>query len=175
MFSKYSKNAILGLLALAYLANYIGGSKVNCHCEIIINKPIQQVWDYVNTPDNLVLWLNDFVRYEHLTGDINAPKVGDTSAHTYDQNGKEFTMEEEIVIYDPPNRIKLLMTHKMFDMDIVNDFESLSPTQTKLIATADSIRTSLLMKIMMIFMPNSKMQKDHEKQIGKLRDLIEAT
>ena len=148
---------------------------MNCSCEVIINKPIQHVWDYVNTPDNLSLWLNDHVKYEHLTGDINAPKVGDTSSHTYDQNGKEFTMKEEIVAYDPPNHIKLFMTHKMFDMDIVNNFEALGPSQTKLTATAESVRTSFLMKVMMLFMPNSKIQKDHEKQINKLKSLIEAT
>jgi len=148
---------------------------MNCSSEVIINKPIQQVWDYTNNPDNLKLWLNDFVRYEHLTGDINAPKVGDTSSHTYDQNGKEFTMKEEIVAYNPPKHIKLFMTHKWFDMDIVNDLEEAGPYQTRLIAKADTVRTSWLMKIMMIFMPKSKMQKDHERQINKLKELIEAT
>lgn len=147
---------------------------MNCYCEVIINKPIQQVWDYANNPDNLKLWLNDFVRYEHLTGDINAPKIGDTSNQTYDQNGKEFTLKEEIIAYNPPHHITLFMTHKWFDMNIVNDFEELAPKQTKLIATADTVRTSLLMKVMMLFMPKSKMQKDHEKQINKLKELVEA-
>ena len=148
---------------------------MNCSCEVIINKPIQQVWDYTNNPDNLQLWLNDFIRYEHLTGDLNAPKVGDTSNHTYDQNGKEFTMKEEIVTYRPPNHIKLFMTHKSFDMDIVNDLEEATPNQTKLIASAETVRATLFMKVIMkIFMPKSKMQKEHENQINKLKELIEA-
>ncbi len=147
---------------------------MNCHCEVIINKPIQQVWDYANNPDNLQLWLNDFVKYEHLTGDINAPKVGDTSNHTYNQNGKDFTMQEEIVAYKPPHHIKLFMTHKWFDMNIVNDLEAIDANQTKQIATADTVRTSLLMKVMMLFMPKAKLQKDHETQINKLKTLIEA-
>lgn len=147
---------------------------MNCSCEVIIDKPIRQVWDYANNPDNLGLWLNDFVRYEHLTGDMSAPKVGDTSNHTYDQNGKEFTMKEEIVAYNPPHHIKLFMTHKWFDMDIVNDLEEVGPNQTRLLATANTVRTSILMKLMMVFMSKSKMQKDHEKQINKLKSLIEA-
>lgn len=147
---------------------------MNCECEVIINKPIQEVWDFANNPDNLKLWLNDFVRYEHLSGDINAPKIGDTSQHTYDQKGKEFTMKEEILAYQPPTHIKLLMTHSWFDMEIVNDLEEVSPVQTKLFAGANTVRTSLLMKLMMLFMPKSKMQKDHESQINKLKELIEA-
>jgi len=149
---------------------------MNCSCEVIIDKPIQQVWDYTNNPDNLELWLNDFVRYEHLSGDINAPKVGDTSNHTYDQNGKEMTMKEEIMAYDPPNHLKLFLTHKWFDMDIVNDYDALGPDQTKLIASAKTVRAKLWMKVMMkLFMPQSKMEKDHEKQIQKLKCLIEET
>jgi len=101
-------------------------------CEVIVNKPIKDAWSYANNPDNLTKWLNDFVRYEHLTGDRNSPKVGDTSNHTYDQNGKEFTMHEKIVAYNPPNHIKLFMTSKWFDLEIVNNFDEINPEQTML-------------------------------------------
>jgi len=147
---------------------------MKCACEVTINKPLQEVWDYTNNPDNLKLWLNDFVKYEHLTGDMSAPKIGDTSNHTYNQNGKDFVMKEEIVEYDPPNHLKLVMTSKWFDMDIVNNFDAIDENTTKLFASAASTRVGLLMKFFMIFMPNSKMQKDHEKQINKLKELIEA-
>lgn len=148
---------------------------MDCSCEVIIDKPIQEVWDYANNPDNLQYWLKDFIRYEHLTGDINAPKIGDTSNHTYDENGKEFVLHETIVAYDPPNHIKLFMTHKWFDMEIVNDLESLGANQTKLLATANTVRTSLLMKIMMLFMSSKKMQQDHVDQMHKLQAVVEAT
>jgi hypothetical protein len=118
--------------------------------------------------------LNDFVRYEQVSGDVTAPKIGDIANHTYDQNGKEFTMKETIVAYNPPNHIKLFMTSGWFDMEIVNDLEAVSDNQTKLIAAADTVRTSLIMKIMMLFMSKTKMQKDHEMQINKLKELIEA-
>jgi uncharacterized protein YndB with AHSA1/START domain len=147
---------------------------MNCYCEVIIDKPIQQVWDYANNPEHLKLWLNDFVRYEQVSGDVTAPKIGDIANHTYDQNGKEFTMKETIVAYNPPNHIKLFMTSGWFDMEIVNDLEAVSDNQTKLIAAADTVRTSLIMKIMMLFMSKTKMQKDHEMQINKLKELIEA-
>jgi len=148
---------------------------MHCSCEVLIDKPIQQVWDYTNNPDNLKLWLNDFIRYEHLSGDMQDPKVGDTSKHTYDQNGKEFTMKEEIVAYSPPNHIKLFLTHKSFVMDMVNDLEEVGPNQTKLIASAQTVRAGMFTKLMMkIFMPPKKMQKDHEAQINKLKSLIEA-
>jgi len=121
------------------------------------------------------LWLNDFVRYEHLTGDPTNPKVGDTSKNTYDENGKEFTMIEEIITITPPSHVKLFMTSKSFDMEVVNDFESLSANQTKLTASAKMTRAGLFTKIMMkMCMPQAKIQADHEVQINRLKELIEA-
>jgi len=148
---------------------------MNLDCEVIIDKPIQQVWDYVNNPDNLTQWLNDFVRYEHLTGDMNAPKIGDTSNHTYLQNGKEFTMLEEIKAYDPPRHVQIFMTSSWFDMEIINNFDELTPTQTKLFAGAEFVRMKWFMRIMMLFSSKKKMLADHERQINKLKTLIEAT
>lgn len=143
--------------------------------EVTINKPVQQVWDYTNNPDNFDLWLNDFVRRELLTGDESAPKVGDTTNMTYAQGKGEFTMLEEITEVDPPNHMKLFMTSKMFDMEIVNDFEAVGADQTRLFAGAEFVRLGLMMKIIMFFSSKSKMQKDHETQINKLKALIEAT
>ncbi|NNF56209.1 MAG: SRPBCC family protein [Acidimicrobiales bacterium] len=142
--------------------------------EVIVDKPIQEVWDYSNNPDNLHLWLNDFLRYEQLTGDRHNPKVGDTSNHTYSQGKSEFTMLEKITAYDPPHHIKLFMTSKMMDMEIVNNFEAVDADRTRLFAGAEFVRLGLIMKVMFLITPKKKMQADHKKQIDKLKELIEA-
>lgn len=142
---------------------------------VTIGKPIQEVWDYVNDRDKLILWLNDFVRSEHLVGDEADPKVGDTSNQIYTQNGNEFTMLETITEIEPPRHMKLLMTSKMFDMEVVNDLEEIDPNQTKLFAGAEFVRLGLLMKAIMLFSSKKKMQADHESQIDKLKSLIEAS
>ena len=141
--------------------------------EITIKKPLQAVWDYSNNPDNLSLWLNEYLRYEHISGDVNAPKVGDKSRHTYQQGKGEFTMEETITTYNPPRQIKLFMTSGYFDIEIFNQFEARDASSTRLIASADFVRIGWLMKIIFFF-SSKKMQADHEKQINKLQELIEA-
>lgn len=142
--------------------------------EVVVNKPLQVVWDYSNNPDNLNKWLNDFIRYEQVTGDSSAPGPGDKSNHTYRQGNSEFTMEETITIYEPPHRIELLMTSSHFDMEIVNRFEENEPGKTKLFASAEFIRVGWMMKIISFFSSIKKMQSDHERQINKLKGLIES-
>ncbi len=141
---------------------------------ITVDKPLQKTWDYSNNPENLSKWLNDFLRYEQVTGDVTAPKVGDKSNHTYKEGKSEFTMEETITVYDPPNRIELFMTSKYFDMEIVNTFEEVEPGKTRLLASADFVRVGWMMKIIFLFSSKSKMQADHERQIARLKELIES-
>ena len=141
--------------------------------EITVNKPLQVAWDYSTDPENLHRWLNEYLRYEHISGDVNAPKVGDKSRHTYKQGKGEFTMEETITAYNPPQQIKLFMTSGYFDMEVVNHFEALDASSTRLVASADFVRIGWLMKIIFFF-SSKKMQADHEKQINTLRELIEA-
>jgi len=119
---------------------------------------LQTVWDYSNNPDKLSKWLNDFLRYEQVSGDATAPAVGDKSRHTYQQGKSEFTMEETITAYEPPRHIKIFMTSSYFDMEIVNDFEELEPDKTRLYASADFVRVGLMMKIVFFFGSSKKMQ-----------------
>lgn len=142
--------------------------------EVIVNKPLQTVWDYSNNPENLSKWLNDFLRYEQITGDVRAPKVGDLSNHTYQQGKGEFTMQETITAYDPPKRIELFMTSNYFDMEVINRFEEVEASKTKLFASADFVRVGWMMKIIFFFSSRKKMQADHIRQIDKLKELIEA-
>lgn len=144
--------------------------------DVVVDKPMQSMWDYTNDPDNLIHWLNDFVRYERVRGEGSGPAVGDTANVTYTQpGGGEFTMTEEVVECDAPRHIKLLMTSKSFDMEILNDFEEVEGGKTRLTASADFIRLGLMMKAIFFFSSKKKMLADHKRQIDKLKELIEAS
>ncbi|MEO8146470.1 MAG: SRPBCC family protein [Bacteroidia bacterium] len=41
---------------------------MNITTTIIINKPVKQVWDFYDNPDNLKLWLTNFKSFELLAG-----------------------------------------------------------------------------------------------------------
>jgi len=143
--------------------------------QVIVNKPIQVVWDYANDPETLAHWLNDFVSYQQVSGIDDAPGVGDSAKVTYTQPGGEFTMLERVTEYDAPRHIKLLMTSKYFDMEIVNDYLEVEPNKTQLTASADFVRIGLMMRVIFFFSSKRKMLTDHERQINKLKELVEAT
>ena len=139
---------------------------------VTINKPAQVVWDYMNDPDNMSKWLDNFDHYEHVSG---APgEKGSKGRHYYNEKGREFIMDEEVIDEIEPEFIKLRLTSKPMDMIIENYFKSPAKDVTEYTAIAEFTRVSTFMKLMMtLFMSKKKAQAQHEEQIRKLKTLIE--
>ncbi len=139
---------------------------------VTINKPVAEVWAYVNDPDNMTKWLDGLEKYEHVSGEFGQP--GAKGLMHYDDNGRKYVMEEEIVAVKENEYIQLKLTSKPLDMIIENHFKAKDKKSTKYVASAEFTRVSLVMKIMMsIFMPAKKSQAQHEAQVAKLKTLIE--
>lgn len=139
---------------------------------VTINKPASVVWAYMNEPDNMPKWLDNFVRYEHVSGDYG--KVGSKGKQYYLENGKEFAMNEEVVEERENEFIKLSITSKPMDMIVENTFVSPDKKTTELTAIAEFTRVSPFMRVMMtLFMPTRKAQAQHERQMNTLKELVE--
>lgn len=141
---------------------------------VVINKPPKVVWAYMDNPDNLAKWLDNFDRYEHVSGKMG--EVGSKGKHYYNERGREFVMDEEILEREHPKYLKMSLTSKPMDMLIENYFEEIEGGSSRFRAVADFTRVSAFMRLMMaLFQPNKKAQAVHQKQIEKLKDLIEAS
>lgn len=139
---------------------------------ITINKPVKEVWDYMDNPDNLPKWLNGFERYEFVSGEYG--KVGAKGIHHYNENGRKYTMNEEVVEMREYEFIKLNVTSKSLDMIIENEFTAVDQNTTTLRAVAEFTRASLFMKVMMkLFMPIKKAQAQHDEQLVRFKQLVE--
>lgn len=139
---------------------------------ITIDKPVKAVWEYIDNPDNMPLWLDNFVRYEHVSGERGQP--GSKGRQYYNERGREFVMDEEMLERTDHKHIKLKLTSKPMDIIIENSFKSTGKNSTELVAIAEFTRVSAFMKLMMaLFMPLKKAQATHDAQMAKLKDLIE--
>ena len=141
---------------------------------VTINKSAKDVWEYMDNPDNMPKWLDNFVRYEHISGEMGA--TGSRGKHYYNERGREFVMDEEIVESRPYEYMEMNLSSKPMDMKVWNYLKSPDDNTTELRAIAEFTRVSAFMKLMMtLFMSNKKAQATHDKQIKKLKELIEAS
>ena len=79
------------------------GKAMKATAEITLDKPIDEVWNFVSNIENLGLWVEG----------IEAPKqtsdgrtgVGTTYHSRYNYRGKSFDMDHEIYEFEPPSRL----------------------------------------------------------------------
>lgn len=70
-------------------------------CEILINKPREEVIKLFDNPDNMKFWQKGFISFEHLTGEIGKP--GAESIIKYQMGKRNIEMIETITFRDLPN------------------------------------------------------------------------
>ena len=139
--------------------------------KIIINKPVKEVWDFFNNPDNMHLWLTDFKRFEPISGELG--KVGAKAKHIYENRGKDFEMTEEITKRDEYKNFSGILRHKSMESTIETNFEDLNHSRTSLTCLVNVEFKSLFLKIFGGLMRNS-FQKRQDKDFKTLKSVIES-
>ncbi len=139
--------------------------------KIIINRPVKEVWDFFNDPDNMHLWLTGFKRFEQISGEFG--KVGAKARHIYEERGKLLEMEEEITGREEYKKISLILSHKSMESTIETDFEDLNHDRTSLICLVNVTFKSVFFKLFGKMMLGS-MQKRQDKDFNTLKTVIES-
>ena len=80
--------------------------------EITLDKPIDEVWNFVSNIENLGLWVEG-IEAPKQTSDYRTG-VGTTYHSIYNYRGKSFDMDHEIYEFEPPNRLGTRSTEGPF-------------------------------------------------------------
>ena len=139
--------------------------------KIIINKPVKEVWDFFDNPDNMHLWLTDFKRFEPISGEKG--KVGAKARHVYENRGKTFEMIEEITKREEYKNFSGILRHRSMESAIETNFQDLNQHRTSLTCLVNVEFKSLFFKIFGRMMRKS-FQKRQDKDFDTLKAVIES-
>lgn len=93
--------------------------------QVDVAKPIQEVWEWTDDPDNLKQWQKGFQRYELISGDMG--EVGMVAHQHYKEGKREFYLRETLLEKDAPHHAQLELHHKtmtsIIDMNFVETGE----------------------------------------------------
>lgn len=137
----------------------------------IIHKPVQQVWEYFDDPDNLAKWLTGFVRMEHMSGEKG--QIGAKSKHYYDNKGREVVMIEEITEREEYRYFAGTLSHHSMDALMEVNFTDLGNGTTQLESINDTKFKMFALQVLSPFLKKS-FQKRQDGDMAKLKELIEA-
>lgn len=137
--------------------------------KILINKSIEEVWEYFNNPENLALWLSSFEKLEHLEGVPG--EVGAKSKHYYRNNRKLFELTETITKKEKYRYLCITLENPVMISRIENRFNSIG-NDTELVAISETKFKPIMLKIMSTFMKKAFQKRQHS-DLEKLKEVIE--
>lgn len=141
---------------------------------IEIDQPPSVVYDFMMDPENLHLWLTNFVRMEYLSGEEGTP--GATSKHVYDENGRQIEMIETIVSNVENEKMVADYASEHFDMRVSNYLKPKGDHNTLLTISTEMEMKSFVLKLVgRIFRGKTekRLAADMERLKGAIEELTE--
>jgi carbon monoxide dehydrogenase subunit G len=137
---------------------------------IIINKPIKEVWQFFENPDNLKLWLSGFQKVEQVSGIPGT--AGAKAKHYFLERGKELVLEEEITEVIPEKKFAGTLGSSMMVNTVTNYFNDLGNGQTEITLSSDTQFKGFLWKQIGPLM-KGEFKKRQEKDLQTLKQVLE--
>ena len=137
---------------------------------IEINRPVEQVFAYLEDPANLKQWIGGLVEATPLTH--NGPGVGAKMQQVFEENGRRIEMLEETLIYEPNRRVKIKGTSSMFDLTADYTLHDIGGRTRLDYATEVSFKQFLLKLFSLLFAKSG--EKKVADDFARLKAQIEA-
>jgi uncharacterized protein YndB with AHSA1/START domain len=143
---------------------------VKVDTSVLIDKPIEQVFEFVTTPENDAKWYLGLESRDHTPGE--PPGVGSTSQSEIRFSGVSLTVEWEVTAYDPPSMIKVKTIKGPVTIEAGYTFETIDGEQTKVsvMGEADVAGVFSLAEPLVERMA----QRQWEASFENLKDVLEA-
>lgn len=118
--------------------------------EIEVNKPIDEVIELFDNPDNLGKWMEGLQSFEHISG--TPGQVGAKSRLVFKMGKREIEMIETVTVRNLPDEFSGTYEAKGVFNIVRNKFEKLSENRTRYI-TENEFQFKGFMKIIGFLMP----------------------
>ena len=113
--------------------------------EFTINKPRKEVWKAFDSTENLKQWQPSLTKFEHVSGTPGQP--GAVSTLTYEENDREFSLTERIILREEPGRFDGVYENEFSDSFINNTFIERGASETLWVSETNFKFKTLVMKI----------------------------
>lgn len=125
---------------------------MNYTCEIIINKPVNELVELFDNPHNLVKWMKGLQKFESLSGTPGQP--GARSRLTFQFGKRKMEMIETVEVRNLPFEFTGTYETGKVKSRVKNSFVPISETQTKY-SSENTFELRGFMKVMALLMPGA--------------------
>jgi Polyketide cyclase / dehydrase and lipid transport len=140
-------------------------------CEIVINKPVNEVVALFDNPDHLHKWMQGLQKFEPLSGVPG--QVGARSRLTFQFGKRKMEMIETVEVRNLPFEFTGLYTIGKGSNRVKNSFLPVNEYQTKF-CSENTFEFRGLMKLMALLMPGA-FKKQSMKYLVDFKNFAEST
>jgi len=140
-------------------------------CDIVIDKPIDEVIALFDNPDNMEKWQPGFISHEHISGESGMP--GAKMRLKYKMGKRDIEMVETILTRNLPEEFSGTYEAKGVYNIVKNSFEPIGENKT-MWKTYQEFKFSGFMKIIGFLMPGS-FKKQSMKYMELFKEFAEST
>lgn len=161
---------VITVLVLIFLTIGFMSKSISYDSEVTIERSAEEVWSVMQDEATLPDWIEGYQRSELISGDKG--KVGAVSKVYVSEGGQESVMQETIKELVPHQKMTMLFEMEGF-MDM--DYEiRLDDQGDKTVLTSTSItRGDGVFARAMVFFMQGGMKKQEDKNMAKLKSIIE--
>lgn len=139
--------------------------------ELTINKPREEVWKAFDSTENLKQWQPSLKKFEHVSGSPGQP--GAVSTLTYEENEREFSLTERIILREEPYRFDGIYENEFSDSFIKNTFIEKGARETLWVSETKFKFKTLLMKIIGPLMKRNFVRRTY-REMERFKELAES-
>jgi len=137
---------------------------------IQINRPVQEVWDFINDSKKMSEWQQGYTSTERLEGE--PATKGARARHTYTERGRPFVMTETVLDSRPPYAIDIVLDHPTMDYHIATRLREDTHGATRVQMDSEVKMKAFSFKVLKPLL-KKPFQKRQDKDLERLKEIME--
>lgn len=138
--------------------------------EILIDKPRAEVWKLFCDHEKINLWQPSIIKIEPVSGRAGGPGV--VSKWIYKANEREYSLTEEVLSYEEPDRFESVFENEFAENTVDNRFSERGRDQTLWVAETKYKFKTLLMIMLGPFMKKRYMARS-KRDMERFKEMLE--
>jgi len=138
--------------------------------DLTIKKSRSEVWQTYTSSENLSKWQPSLTKIELLSGIQGQP--GAVSKLTFEEDGREFSLIEKVIIRDELNQYDVVYKNEFTDNPMRNTFKEQSGNETQWVVEAEFKFKTFVMKLLGPLLKKNLVRRTH-KDMERFKELLE--
>ncbi|MBX7150937.1 SRPBCC family protein [bacterium] len=164
-------SAIIGVALVIFFSLGVANPKLTFTVSVQIDQPITVVWEKFADENNMQHWMQGFKKIENVSG--NPGEVGSKFRLTFDENGEEVYVDEELLVLAEKEKFAFSMDNEVLNGKGEFTFKAIDSNRTEMIYHNESEGKGLFWKSL-LFLAQQQIIERNQNNFSAFKNFSES-